>query len=241
MTRTLQIMSLLLSYPTDEIAQAASSFNDILKAEGLLPQAELDALAPLVDELATGELYDNQERYVLLFDRSRSLALYLFEHVHGESRDRGQAMVDLMSVYEQHGLEISVKELPDYLPMFLEFLAGLPLEEAREMLSEPLHIIAALKERLRKRDSLYAHVFQALETITGSAADAADVEALLQEPEDDPNDLEALDEIWEEEAVTFGPGPGPNAAAPCGPDRLGAQIRAGMRPPPDIAPLEQGG
>ncbi|MEJ2459788.1 MAG: hypothetical protein P8Y58_17260 [Novosphingobium sp.] len=49
----------------------------------------------LIDDLVTRDLYDAQERYVLLFDRTRKLSLHLFEHVHGESRDRGQAMVDL--------------------------------------------------------------------------------------------------------------------------------------------------
>ncbi len=234
MIRSLQILSLLLSYPTQEIAEAAGSFDEVLAGEGLLPKPELKKLAVLNAEIADGEIYDNQERYIMLFDRSRSLSLHLFEHVHGESRDRGQAMVDLMSVYESHGLDISAKQLPDYLPLFLEFLATLSLEEARDMLNDPLHIFAALKERLRKRDSIYAAVFQAIEVIAGSTVNAADVEALLQEPEDDPNDLEALDKIWEEEAVSFGPGPGSNAAASCGPDRLGAQIRAGMRPPPEV-------
>jgi len=133
MIRSLQILSLLLSYPTDEISQAASSFDEVLAGEGLLPKAELKKLAKLNAEIADGEIYDNQERYIMLFDRSRSLSLHLFEHVHGESRDRGQAMVDLMSVYESHGLDISAKQLPDYLPLFLEFLATLTLDEAREI------------------------------------------------------------------------------------------------------------
>ena len=84
------------------------------------------ALDRLLDELATGDLYDLQERYVLLFDRTRSLSLHLFEHVHGESRDRGQAMVDLKALYERHGLLMSSSELPDHLPLFLEFLSDHP-------------------------------------------------------------------------------------------------------------------
>ena len=98
-------------------------------------RAALDAEAPpAADAIATastaswrssptGDLYDLQERYVLLFDRTRSLSLHLFEHVHGESRDRGQAMVDLKALYERHGLHMSSSELPDHLPLFLEFLS----------------------------------------------------------------------------------------------------------------------
>ena len=97
-----------------------------LDAEGRLPQRDRDRLDRLLEEIATRDLYDLQERYVLLFDRTRSLSLNLFEHVHGESRDRGQAMVDLMELYERHGLAMAGKELPDHLPLFLEFLSEIP-------------------------------------------------------------------------------------------------------------------
>lgn len=233
MTKTFKVLSLLLTYPDKGIAEAANEFASILDGEDLLPAKQRKALGRLCSEIANRDLYDNQERYVLLFDRSRSLSLNIFEHVHGESRDRGQAMVDLTQLYESHGLELSVKELPDHLPLFLEFLSTLPLDEARGLLSDTVHIITALKMRLRKRKSPYASVFWALETLSEGKAVRARVDEILSEPDDDPADLEALDKIWEDEAVTFGSGPGPNAAAECGPDRLAAQMRAGMRPPPD--------
>ncbi len=237
MTRTLKVLSLLLAYPTREIAQAAgASFAPVLEAEGVLPAAARRALATLLGELAERDLYDNQERYVLLFDRTRSLSLHLFEHVHGESRDRGQAMVDLQALYAEHGLEMPARELPDYLPLFLEFLAVLPFAEARGHLGDVAAIVSALEERLRKRESPYAAVFGALGALAHAKADPADVAELLAGPDDDPQDLEAVDEVWEEAAVTFGPTPpGPDASAPCGPDRLAARIRAGSRPPPDAA------
>ncbi len=230
MIRTLKVLSLLLSYPATDITKAAPGFADIIDDESLVPAAERKALKRLISELAKNDVYDSQERYVLLFDRSRTLSLNLFEHVHGESRDRGQAMVDLKEVYATHGLELDATELPDHLPLFLEFLSTLPFNEAQEMLGDVVHITSALKERLRKRKSSYASVFWAIESLTKAKPDKAVLESMLAEPDVDPNDFEAMDKLWEEEQVTFGPGP--NAAAACGPDRLAAQLRAGMRPAP---------
>ena len=122
----------------------------------------------LLKELAAGDLYDLQERYVLLFDRTRSLSLHLFEHVHGESRDRGQAMVDLKAQYEKAGLEQDSTELPDFLPLFLEYASTLPATEARDALAQPAHIFAAMAERLRKRRSAYEAVFRALVALSAA-------------------------------------------------------------------------
>lgn len=204
MTRTFKVMAALLSYPGKDIQEAAADFKPVLAEEGIIPQPQQMRLAPLIEELAARDLYDLQERYVQLFDRSRALSLHLFEHVHGESSDRGQAMVDLQELYAKHGLEITAKELPDYLPLFLEFLSTFPLDEARTMLGEPRHVLEALGERLGKRESIYASVFQALLCIAAdnAAAEIGDI----QSEDDDPDDLEALDRIWEEEPVVFGPG-----------------------------------
>src|SRR5207244_13070491 len=117
---------------------------------GALPVAARWQLDLLLSEIAIGDLYDLQERYVLLFDRTRSLSLHLFEHVHGESRDRGQAMIDLKNQYENAGLEISATELPDFVPLFLEFLSTRPRADAYELLGQPAHILSAMAERLRK-------------------------------------------------------------------------------------------
>lgn len=232
MIRTLKVLSLLLAYPTEEIRAAAPSFAAVLDEEGLLPEGRRGALRRLATQLGERGLYDLEERYVLLFDRTRSLSLHLFEHVHGESRDRGQAMVELKDLYAANGLEMPANELPDYLPLFLEFLSTRPLGEARDYLGDIVHIVTVLRERLGRRKSIYAEVFAAIETLAGVRPDRQDVEELLERPDDDPNDLAAIDRVWEEEPVTFG-GPGPDASASCGPDRVAAQIRAGRRPPPD--------
>lgn len=204
MARTFRVFAALLSYPTEEIQTAAPLFREVLAEDGLLPDRQQTRLGHLIDQIASRDLYDLQERYVQLFDRSKSLSLHLFEHVHGESRDRGQAMVDLQNLYQQHGLEIAARELPDFLPLFLEFLSTLPVNEACELLSEPGHVLAALRDRLRKRKSIYSVVFAALQSLTADSPAAS--EADIHTPDDDPDDLEALDRAWEDEPVTFGPG-----------------------------------
>jgi nitrate reductase delta subunit len=162
MTRTFKVLSALLTYPTAELQGAIGDMQHAVGREGVLTGQARRALNPLFEEIARGDLYDLQERYVLLFDRTRSLSLHLFEHVHGESRDRGQAMIDLQNLYGEKGLEIGASELPDFVPLFLEFLSTQPRAEAYDLLGQPAHIFAALAERLRKRKSAYEAVFRAL-------------------------------------------------------------------------------
>ena len=228
MKKTFKALSALLSYPDEDLQKAAPELRAVIDEEGLLPPESRRVLDPLIEAVATGDLYDLQERYVELFDRTRSLSLHLFEHVYGESRDRGQAMIELKALYEQNGLYLSASELPDYLPVFLEFLSVRPLAEARAQLGQPAHVLTAIAERLHKRQTPYEAAFQALAAITGPAPDAASVE-LLEGDDVDPNDFAALDAQWEEEAVTFGPGAEPNCK-----DRLVSQIRAGRRPAADL-------
>jgi len=230
MTRTLKVMSALLSYPTVGMQAAIPEFAEAIDREALLPAAIRRQLDLLLNEIATGDLYDLQERYVLLFDRTRSLSLHLFEHVHGESRDRGQAMIDLKALYENGGLEIDAAELPDFVPLFLEFLSTRPRPEAYDLLSQPGHVLAALAERLRKRQSTYEAVFRSLVQLAASKPKADVVSALLAEPDPDANDLAALDAAWEDEPVSFGP----NASNSCK-DTLIDKIRAGRRPAPGVA------
>lgn len=229
MNRTLKIVSLLLTYPTADVHAALPDLKAALGSTTLDKSRRL-LLERLIDDIAGCDPYDAQERYVFLFDRTRSLSLHLFEHVHGESRDRGQAMVDLMAMYEADGFTIGAKELPDYLPMFLEYLSVKPADEAGELLSQTAHILTALRERLKKRKSVYANAFAVLEALARGKPDAKLTRELLAMPEDDPADLEALDRVWEEEVVTFGGNTGENA---CGPDRLQRQMRAHHRKPAD--------
>lgn len=229
MANALKIISTLLSYPSKELKEAALELKAAVLADGLTGDGEKALLNALIDDIASLDVYEAQERYVELFDRTRTLSLHLFEHVHGESRDRGQAMVDLKQMYQDQGFDLAVSDLPDYLPMFLEF-ASIQIEQEREeLLGQTVHILAALRTRLEKKQSVYANAFKVLEAIIGTQADPKIVEEILSEPTDDPNDLEALDAVWEEEAVTFGGGMGEQD---CGPDRLSRQMRAAKRPAP---------
>jgi nitrate reductase delta subunit len=232
MHTALKILSLLLSYPGEELINGAGELKAALQADDTVGADVGRHLVRLIDDLAGQDLYEAQERYVHLFDRSRSLSLHLFEHVHGESRDRGQAMVDLMAMYEENGFVIDSKELPDYLPLFLEFLSTRSAEEIDDLLSQTGHITAAIGERLKKRESVYAFAFAALRLLSKAKPDEKRVNALLEGAEDNPDDLAALDRIWWDEAVTFGGNAGENA---CGPDRLRTQMRAAARKPNEPA------
>jgi len=225
----LKAISALLSYPTAELQQAKTELVEALQQGDLLDAKAVKAISVLIDEIAAGDIYELQETYVGLFDRSRTLSLNLFEHVHGESRDRGGAMVNLVENYRAAGFEPASSELPDHIPVLLEFLAMRPFGEAREVLADAAHILEVLQTRLTRRESIYAPVFAALLQISGAEADQAAVAELLAVKEDDPDDLEALDEVWEESEVTFAPDP--NAGCPQVRDML-----AGMDMPRNAPP-----
>lgn len=212
MDRTLKSLSLLLSYPSAELQAAMPEIDTVLAADPRIAPALRGALRDLTADLAQADLYDLQERYVMLFDRSRTLSLNLFEHVHGESRERGGAMVSLIETYREAGFEPATSELPDHLPVLLEFLSTRPLAEVQEALADAAHILEALANRLNRRESGYAASFAALAALAGGKADADVVAGILAQPEDDPTDLDALDAVWEETEVTFGPDP--NAGCP---------------------------
>ena len=226
--RTLKALSLLLSYPTPALQRAMPDIGGVLAAEPRLTAATRRSLRPLVQDLGQGDIYDLQERFVMLFDRSRSLSLNLFEHVHGESRDRGGAMVALLETYRAGGFEPATTELPDHLPVLLEFLSTCPFVESQETLADAAHIFEALKARLSRRDSAYAAVFASLLQLAGARADRAAVQDLLDQPEVDPDDLDALDRVWEDSEVRFGPDP--NAGCPASRDMLARMEAPGNAP-----------
>ncbi|MFC7704224.1 nitrate reductase molybdenum cofactor assembly chaperone [Plastorhodobacter daqingensis] len=227
--RTFKALSALLSYPSADLQAAVPAVRDILAAEAVLPPAQLAGLDPLLASLAEDDLFDLEERYVILFDRSRTLSLNLFEHIHGEGRDRGGAMVDLLETYRAGGFDLMGSELPDHLPVLLEFLSLRPLDEARAILADAGHILVALAERLARRETPYAAVLSALVAVAEATPASAEAQALLSEQDDDPEDLEALDATYAEAQVMFGPDP--NAGCPVSRD-----ILARMDIPPATAP-----
>jgi len=231
--KSLRALAALLTYPTAELVAAAGEIRDVLDSEAVVPRAARAALHRLIDDLATGDLYDLQERYGLLFDRTRSLSLHLFEHVHGESRDRGQAMVDLLKLYEESGYTPVTSELPDFLPLFLEYASTREPKAALELVRQPANVLAALRERLAKRSSPYEAVMGALLALSRAKLDAATLATLRAEPDPEPDDLEALDAAWVDQEVTFGPGA---SGSGCAVDGLADRLRAAARPADGTVP-----
>jgi nitrate reductase delta subunit len=200
----LKALAALLAYPAPALVDALPEIREVIDAERLLPRADKARLYALANELAVADLLDAQERYVALFDRGRATSLHLFEHVHGDSRDRGQAMVDLKNVYADAGLALAGHELPDYVPAVLEYLSLRPRDEVREMLGDCAHILRKVGEALVARRSTYSAVFAALLAIAKQPGLAAE---LSQAAVDTPDD-KSLDEEWLDPPVLFGLGCG---------------------------------
>ncbi|MCL1485985.1 MAG: nitrate reductase molybdenum cofactor assembly chaperone [Marinobacter sp.] len=131
--KILKVMALLLEYPNADLQRGRDELTAAVLEDSRLPRKNKEQLLRCIDMLCDGNLLDLQESYVATFDRGRATSLLLFEHVHGESRDRGQAMVDLMEQYKTNGLEIDARELPDYLPLFMEYLSTRPWEEIKKL------------------------------------------------------------------------------------------------------------
>jgi len=198
----LKIIAVLLHYPDSAAHAALPEMADAVAADRTLPERERQALTEFIEAQAGQALLDRQEAYVGLFDRGRHVSLHLFEHVHGESRDRGQAMVELLEHYRSRGFTLSVRELPDYLPLFLEFAATQPPAEAIELLDDAMPVFVLLGERLHQRGAAHAVLFDALQKLGRPCAEA---EALRRAAADEQPDesFAALDAVWEEEAVSF--------------------------------------
>ncbi|OGA18814.1 MAG: nitrate reductase molybdenum cofactor assembly chaperone [Betaproteobacteria bacterium RIFCSPLOWO2_12_FULL_63_13] len=197
---TLKLLSVLLGYPSAELVAAIPELARRLGEDEALQPDTRDALAGLLVELEREDLLDLQERYVAQFDTGRATSLHLFEHVHGDSRDRGQAMVGLMSLYHRAGFVLATSELPDFLPAVLEYLSTRPTQEARDVLDDCAHILRAVGERLLDHRSPYAAVFSALLDLQGEPPLIAG-----RSDADDCHSLGFSDNDWQETPVEFGP------------------------------------
>jgi nitrate reductase delta subunit len=204
MRLTLRVLAHLLRYPDATLRAHLAELSQALDAEAALPAKRLAELQTLIRHLGAQDTLQTESDYVELFDRGRSTALHLFEHVHGDSRERGPAMIDLVQTYEQAGLYLGPEELPDHLPVLLEFASTQPPQPAREFLAETAHIVRQIFSALLKRESPYASVLAAVLELAGEKAEAVPVPA---EP--------PMDESWAEPEV-FG---GCSSAGQARPDR----------------------
>lgn len=193
MSTSLRVLAALLGYPDAPMRAHLPEMRVLLRGEGALSPARLDELVALMDALLRADPLEAESDYVELFDRGRGTSLHLFEHVHGDSRERGPAMIDLGQTYEKAGLILAEGELPDYLPAVLEFVSTQPVREARAFLGEMTHIFNAIFGALQHRESAYASVLGALLELAGEKA----------RPVPPPAE-EALDDSWAEPIVFDG-------------------------------------
>jgi len=200
--KLLKLIAVLLDYPRDELWDHGDELRQAVDDPALSP-ARRAALLGFIDGLLATDPMEAQERWLDLFDRGRSMSLLLFEHIHGESRDRGQAMVDLLATYRKAGFELGAKQLPDYLPVVLEFLATQPVAEVRDWLGHTAHILELLAARAQERQSPYAVLIEAQVEIAKGRVDLDLLRRRVatEERDDTP---EAMDKVWEEEAIRFG-------------------------------------
>ncbi|WP_346825368.1 nitrate reductase molybdenum cofactor assembly chaperone [Serratia inhibens] len=199
---SLKVIARLLDYPEQALFDHRQALMEALEPANELDLHRSAQLILFIRRFCARPLLDVQAEYCELFDRGRATSLLLFEHVHGESRDRGQAMVDLMAQYRTAGLEIDSRELPDFLPLYLEYLASRSHAQAVEGLQDIAPILALLGARLQQRESPYAVLFELLLTLSGTGVDSASLESQVAgEARDDTP--QALDAVWEEEQVRF--------------------------------------
>ena len=184
---SLRVLAALLRYPDAAFRAAVPELQQALPDEAALPSARLEELCALLERLQRDDPFTVESEFVDLFDRGRGTALHLFEHVHGDSRERGPALVDLQQTYEKAGLLLADGELPDHLAVVLEFTSTQPPREARAFLSEIAHIVRAIFSALLRRQSAYASVLAAVLELAGERAERVEIPA---EPE--------LDEAWAE-------------------------------------------
>lgn len=208
------MLGALLDYPDQTLIVALDEIRTALAGHAGLPSDTRAALIDLVERLSARPLLDLQEDYVEIFDRGRATSLYLFEHVHGESRERGQAMVDLLAMYEAKGLFLGAGELPDYLPVFLEFLSHETPAQAHALLGEIADISRQIATKLAERGTPYFAAVAALLPLAGVAplanANATVCDAAMTREVDG----EALDREWQEEPVSFLGAQAPLSGAP---------------------------
>lgn len=197
--KTLKVLGFFLTYPTLQHKEVLAECREILVTEKVLNDQALASMMRLMEWMEGHDVLDLQEEYVNLFDRTPSLSLHLFEHVHGDSRERGQALVNLNEIYTAAGLMISTEEMPDYLPLFLEYLSILPAAESSQNLADAINVIGAVGERLKNRTSLYAGIFESLQDIAKRKPDAQAIAAALQKSKGDALKLDELDKEWTEQ------------------------------------------
>jgi nitrate reductase delta subunit len=200
--QTIKALGALLHYPQEDLIEALDDIQHILETEALLRPEQTSALGRCIAEMRNQALLDLQEQYVQLFDTTPKHALYLFQHLYGDTPQRGPALADLIGMYRDYGYQPTSTELPDYLPLFCEFAAQFPKPEARALLGRALPVLELIAQRLVQAGSAYAAVFSALSSLAERNENTAAIEKLLNTRLRGGRD-QTMDEAWKEQPVTF--------------------------------------
>jgi nitrate reductase delta subunit len=184
---SLRALALLLSYPDADMRSKLTDIMSVLSLERALSPSRISELKNLSEQLQSLDPLEVESWYVETFDRGRSTCLNLFEHVHGDSRDRGPAMIDLSQTYAQTGLVLDPDELPDHLCVVLEFASTQTEDVAKSFLDEMAHILNSIFSALLKRESPYATVIAAVLELSGHKAQAVNIPV-----------EESMDSSWQE-------------------------------------------
>ncbi len=200
-SKTYKIFSILLSYPTEELKKSVDDMTDILKYDGLLSHQDIKFINNLISFIKNNDLLYLQEYYVSIFDRKKDFSLYIFEHIHGDSRERGMAMVDLKDFYKKSDLSVLTNELPDYLPLFLEYMSLISENEAKSLIGEIINIIAILSRKLNIINSDYSYLFAIIEKLSDVKCDNNLVDKIILKFDSSSQSDINVDDDWKEPKV----------------------------------------
>lgn len=194
------MLSILLMYPNSQLKDNVNDISNIIKDDNNILQCK-NELSSFLDYLNDNNLSFLQENYVSIFDRQKKFSLYLFEHIHGDSRERGTAIIDLQNLYKNNNFDISeARELPDYIPLFLEFISLVEEDEAYNMLGEIINLISIIGKRLELINSKYSIIFSILESVSKIKPDYLVVEKIISKDKDIDSESN-IDKEWEEEKI----------------------------------------
>ena len=199
---TYKILSTFLSYPDANLKNSINLVSGIFESEKILSQVHINQISNFILYIKKNNLLHLQESYVSIFDRQKHFSLYLFEHIHGDSKERGMAMIDLNNLYKKSNFEITQQnELPDFIPVFLEYLSLINKEKASNLIGEIISIITTLHLRLKTINSPYYIIFSILEELSEIKPDAK----LIQKISNDKSFLKIshyqVDKDWEDKNV----------------------------------------
>jgi len=151
-----KLLSVLLEYPGQELLDHLPELSRLVAESADIDAAERAALRGFIDHLASKPLTALQEDYVQTFDMTAEHSLHLTHHLFGDDKNRGPALIDLGELYKDYGVQVQGNELPDYLPLILEFAAQLEDSEAMVFLSDAHKVFQVLTDNLKQAGSPYA-------------------------------------------------------------------------------------